>query len=184
MNHKIVTTVAVVAALLGGLVGYILHSQPINVTIPAGLLGGVTTTYNTSLAQQGLYSWQTEVVNDLSNIRSMWTRSTTTASLTFPAIASSSPTVAQVTSTIVWLPSTAGDLVLVTPVTVSASTSQFAFNGQLLTAGNATSLVQIHITMASSTAGTPPASTYNVWIIPKSVQAIGVSTTSVPTNPN
>lgn len=168
--NKSLFVVAVIALVLGGLVGYALHGS-------VGGPGGTTTNYQSALSQAALYNWESSAATDLANLHG---GATTTAAIDFPNLTNASGTSAQSTTTVPGIPGSLGDVVF---VYANTPTTGASFIGQVTTASTTAATFTIsELANTLNTAVDATSTTFTIVDISKSTftSSLQVSTTSSP----
>lgn len=153
---SILALVAVAFAIFFGVQTF--KSEPSGVAIDAA--GG--------LSNANLLAVLNDLVEDIQSVRSPLASldTATTASITFPLIASSSNLGTRSTTTVVTgLVAAAGDFVIVSPATANPD---LQFAATVYTASTTSATIKITAIHATSTDATPVASTFNLAVIPGS----------------
>jgi len=142
-------------------------------------LSGTTTTYNTALAQLGLYNWQVDAVNDIAGLRINSTASSIDLANLTGASTSTTPTV---TGSVTVNGAVAGDAAImrISTTTVGGSANFITFYAF----GCGSNTVCYTAVNASTSAINLGSETYNISLIKTTPTTLNLSTSSSPTTPN
>lgn len=153
MNTKYVSWAFVIGLVFGGFIGYVSYHAPVQT---GGASANVTA--SNALDQQSLVNELNLIANPLTNIEEQ-----TTASLQFGSLTSTSTTGLNATTTVLSIPASLGDSVLVNPVTPTAGVQYDGFVSVASTTG-----ATITITAANDSGATviPTSTTFNIVLLP------------------